>query len=153
VVKTAVGDRYVVEEMLRGGYSVGGEQSGHMIFLEHNTTGDGIISALQVLAIMQRTGKSLAELAQVMIALPQVLVNVRVARRQELSEIPAVAKVIAETEKILGDSGRVLIRYSGTEPLLRIMLEGQDKVQISALAQEIAAAVEKHLGGKKEEKK
>ncbi|OGR31784.1 MAG: phosphoglucosamine mutase [Desulfuromonadales bacterium GWD2_61_12] len=153
VVKTAVGDRYVVEEMLRGGYNVGGEQSGHMIFLEHNTTGDGIISALQVLAIMQRTGQSLAELARVMIALPQVLVNVRVAKRQDLQEIPAVAKVIAATEKTLGDTGRVLIRYSGTEPLLRIMLEGQDKVQISALAQEIAAAVEKHLGGKKEEKK
>ena len=152
VVKTAVGDRYVVEEMLRHGYNLGGEQSGHMIFLDHNTTGDGIISALQVLAVMQRSGKPLSELAQVMVALPQVLVNVRVENRRELSEVPAVHKAILAAEKLLGESGRVLIRYSGTEPLLRIMLEGQDKYQITELAHNIAEAIEKHLGGKKEEK-
>ncbi len=152
VVKTAVGDRYVVEEMLRGGYSLGGEQSGHMVFLDHNTTGDGMISALQVLAIIRRSGKSLSELAEVMISLPQVLVNVRVAERRELAEVPAVQRVIAATEQSLGESGRVLIRYSGTEPLLRIMLEGQDKVQITGLAHDIAAAIEQHLGGKQEEK-
>ncbi len=152
VVKTAVGDRYVVEEMLRGGYNLGGEQSGHMIFLDHNTTGDGMISALQVLAIIQRSGRSLAELARVMVSLPQVLVNVRVAERRELTEVPQVERAIAAAEQTLGESGRVLIRYSGTEPLLRIMLEGQDKLQITELAHDIAAAIEKHLDGRKEEK-
>jgi phosphoglucosamine mutase len=152
VVKTAVGDRYVAEEMLRHGYNLGGEQSGHMIFLDHNTTGDGMISALQVLAIMQRTGKTLAELAEVMSALPQVLLNVRVEQRRDISEVPEVQKVITAAEKKLGDSGRVLIRYSGTEPLLRIMLEGQDKYQITELAHNIGAAIEKYLGGKKEER-
>jgi phosphoglucosamine mutase len=150
VLKTAVGDRYVVEEMLRGGYNLGGEQSGHMIFLEHNTTGDGTLSALQVLAIMQRTGKRLSELAGVMIALPQVLVNVRVRERRDLSEIPEVARAIAAAEERLGETGRVLIRYSGTEPLLRVMLEGQDKYRITELAQEIGTVIEKHLGCAKE---
>ncbi|MBE0598938.1 MAG: phosphoglucosamine mutase, partial [Desulfuromonadales bacterium] len=133
-------------------YNLGGEQSGHMIFLNHNTTGDGMISALQVLAIMQRTGRTLAELAEVMIALPQVLLNVRVAQRQDLAEIPEVQKTIAAVEKKLGDAGRVLIRYSGTEPLLRIMLEGPDKIQITEMAHTIGEAMEKHLGGKKEER-
>ncbi|WP_027714639.1 phosphoglucosamine mutase [Desulfuromonas sp. TF] len=151
VVKTAVGDRYVVEEMRRHGYTLGGEQSGHMIFLDHNTTGDGMISALQVLAIMRRTGKTLSELAKVMIALPQVLLNVRVAERKEISEVPEVQKVIAAAEQKLGDTGRVLIRYSGTEPLLRIMLEGQDKYQITEMANEIGMAMEKGLGGHKED--
>ncbi|HEX9874640.1 MAG TPA: phosphoglucosamine mutase [Deferrimonas sp.] len=150
VVKTAVGDRYVVEEMLRHGYNLGGEQSGHMIFLDHNTTGDGMISALQVLAIMQRTGKPLSELAEVMIALPQVLLNVRMEERREINDLPEVQKMIRAAEQKLGETGRVLIRYSGTEPLLRIMLEGQDKYQITELAHEIGAAIEKHLGGKKE---
>jgi phosphoglucosamine mutase len=121
-----------------------------MIFLDHNTTGDGMISALQVLAIMRRTGKTLSELAKVMIALPQVLLNVRVAERKEISEVPEVQKVIAAAEKKLGDTGRVLIRYSGTEPLLRIMLEGQDKYQITEMAHEIGMAMEKSLGGHKE---
>ncbi len=150
VVKTAVGDRYVVEEMLQHGYNLGGEQSGHMIFLDHNTTGDGMISALQVLAIMQRTGRSLAELAEVMIALPQVLLNVRVAEKKAIEEIAEVQQTITAIEKKLGDSGRVLIRYSGTEPLLRIMLEGQDKYEITSFAQEIAAVIEKYLGQAKE---
>ena len=153
VVKTAVGDRYVVEEMLRGGYNLGGEQSGHMIFLDHNTTGDGTLTALQVLAIMQRSGKTLSELAQVMIALPQVLLNVRVERRAELSEFPEITRTIQGIEEKLGEDGRVLIRYSGTEPLLRIMLEGQDKVEITGMAHAIADCVTQHLGGKKEGKK
>jgi len=152
VVKTAVGDRYVVEEMLRGGFNLGGEQSGHMIFLDHNTTGDGMISALQVLAIMQRSGRRLSELAEVMIALPQVLLNVRVPERRNLTECSGVQKAIAAAEQILGENGRVLIRYSGTEPLLRIMLEGQDKYRITELAHDIATAIEKELGGKKEKK-
>lgn len=149
VVKTAVGDRYVVEEMRKSGYNLGGEQSGHLIFLDHNTTGDGMVSALQVLAIMQRTGKPLSELAQVMVSLPQVLVNVRVAERREIEDIPAVRKAIEQAHAKLGDTGRVLIRYSGTEPLLRIMLEGQDKYQITELAHQIAAEIDRHLGEKK----
>ncbi|MRR35604.1 phosphoglucosamine mutase, partial [bacterium] len=148
VVKTAVGDRYVVEEMLKGGYHLGGEQSGHMIFIDHNTTGDGMLSALQVLAIMRRSGRTLSELAEVMIPLPQVLVNVRVAEKKDIMTIPEVATLIRGVEEKLKDEGRILIRYSGTEPLLRIMLEGQDKYQITGWAKEIADLVEKKMGGK-----
>jgi len=150
MVRTAVGDRYVVEEMRNKGYNFGGEQSGHMIFLDHNTTGDGMVSALQVLAIMQRSGRPLSELARVMIALPQVLLNVRVSEKRDLEECPGVRKVIAAVEKKLGKEGRVLIRYSGTEPLLRIMLEGPDKVLITEMANEIAEAVKLDLGGREE---
>ena len=148
IIKTAVGDRYVVEEMRKGGYNLGGEQSGHMIFLDHNTTGDGVLSALQVLAIMRRTGKTLAELAEVMIPLPQVLVNVRVRERTDIMTIPEIATKIRGIEEKVKDEGRVLIRYSGTEPLLRIMLEGQDKYQITTWAKEIADLVESKIGGK-----
>ena len=148
VVKTAVGDRYVVEEMLRGGYNLGGEQSGHMIFLDYNTTGDGMLSALQVLAIMRRHNRTLSELAQVMIPLPQVLVNVRVAEKIDIMTIPEVARLVKEIEQSLNDTGRILIRYSGTEPLLRIMLEGQDKYQIAGWAKEIADLIESRKGGK-----
>ncbi len=148
VIKTAVGDRYVVEEMVKGGYNLGGEQSGHMIFLDHNTTGDGMLSALQLLAIIRRQGKTLSELAEVMIPLPQVLVNVRVAEKKDIMTIPAVAGLVRDVEQKLGDEGRILIRYSGTEPLLRIMLEGQDKYQITGWAKDIAEAVETSIGGK-----
>jgi phosphoglucosamine mutase len=150
VVKTAVGDRYVVEEMVKNGYNLGGEQSGHMIFSDHNTTGDGVLSALQTLAIMQRTGKPLSQLAEVMTALPQLLVNVRVKERVELSTVAEVQKVIDASEQELGDTGRVLIRYSGTEPLLRIMLEGENDEQIRRLADAIADAVVTHLQGIRE---
>jgi phosphoglucosamine mutase len=150
VVRTAVGDRYVVEEMRRHGYRVGGEQSGHMIFLDHNTTGDGMISALQVLAILQRSGKSLSELAQVMTALPQILLNVRIKKRQDLAEVPEVSRVIKGVEEMLGTDGRVLIRYSGTEPLLRVMLEGHDQSQIESLANAIVESIEQHMGGTRE---
>lgn len=148
VVKTAVGDRYVVEEMLRKGYNLGGEQSGHMIFLDHNTTGDGMLSALQVLAIMRRRTRTLSELAEVMMPLPQVLVNVRVAEKRDIMTIPEVAGLIRNIEHQLTDTGRILIRYSGTEPLLRVMLEGPDKHQIAGWAKEIADLVEKKIGGK-----
>ncbi|MCD6525834.1 MAG: phosphoglucosamine mutase [Desulfuromonas sp.] len=150
VVKTAVGDRYVMEEMLKNGYNLGGEQSGHMIFFDHNTTGDGTLSALQMLAIMQRSGKPLSKLAEVMTALPQLLVNVRVKERVDLATVDAVQQVIKHSEEVLGDSGRVLIRYSGTEPLLRIMLEGESHSQIKQLADKIVAAVETHLQGVRE---
>jgi len=147
VVKTSVGDRYVVEEMLKGGYNLGGEQSGHMIFLDHNTTGDGVLSALQVLAIMQRRSKRLSELALVMAPLPQVLVNVRLAQKSDIMLVPEIAKLIGDVEEKLKGEGRVLIRYSGTEPLLRIMLEGSDEGDIRCWANEIASTVAQALGG------
>jgi phosphoglucosamine mutase len=148
VIKTTVGDRYVVEEMRRCGYNLGGEQSGHMIFLDHNTTGDGTLTALQVLAVMRRHNKSLAELAEIMIPLPQVLVNVRVSEKRDIMTIPEIAVLVKEIEEKVRDEGRILIRYSGTEPLLRIMIEGQDKYQITNWAKEIAELVEKSIGGK-----
>ena len=146
IIKTVVGDRYVVEEMRKGGYNLGGEQSGHLIFLDNNTTGDGVLAALQLLAVMRRTNKPVSELAEVMIPLPQVLVNVRVKQRQDIMTIPSVASAIKGVEEKLGNEGRVLIRYSGTEPLLRIMLEGQDKYEITTWANEIADLVKKQIG-------
>jgi phosphoglucosamine mutase len=146
VIKTDVGDRYVVEEMRRNGYCFGGEQSGHIVFLEHNTTGDGIISALQILAILQKSGKSLSELASVMQSLPQVLVNVRVRERLDLDQLPEVRDMIEAVERRLGETGRVLIRYSGTEPLMRIMLEGQDQDEINGMANQIAELVQSTIG-------
>ena len=146
IVKTDVGDRYVVEEMRRNGYRFGGEQSGHLVFLDHNTTGDGMLSALQVLAILQKSGKPLSELASVMTALPQILVNVRVRERRNVEEMPEVKKLIEDVENRLGDTGRVLIRYSGTEPLMRIMLEGRDQGEITDMAKEIALVVKGLIG-------
>ncbi len=148
IIKTPVGDRYVVEEMRKGGYNLGGEQSGHLIFLDHSTTGDGVLAALQLLSVMRRRGKPLSELAEVMIPLPQVLMNVRVRERKDIMTIPAIAAVVNGVEEKLGDEGRVLIRYSGTEPLLRVMLEGQDKYEITTWANEIAEIVRKQIGEK-----
>jgi phosphoglucosamine mutase len=147
VVRTGVGDRYVVEEMIRGGYNLGGEQSGHLIFRDFNPTGDGIQSALQVLAIMRKREKRLSELVRVMEPLPQVLVNVRVSEKKDVNTLPETARLIQQVEKELNDAGRVLIRYSGTEPLLRIMLEGPDKGRITGWANEIADLVGKEIGG------
>ena len=146
VVRTDVGDRYVVEEMRKNGYNLGGEQSGHMIFLDHNTTGDGILSALQVLAIIQRSGKKLSKLAQVMTSLPQVLVNVKVRKKVDLQDIAPIKAVIDEVEAELGVKGRVLVRYSGTEPLLRVMIEGEDQDRIEVLADMVADAVRANIG-------
>ena len=151
IIKTDVGDRYVVEAMRRGGYNLGGEQSGHMIFLDHNTTGDGMISALQVLATVQRTGKRLSELAKVMSVLPQVLLNVRVAEKRPLESVPEIIQSIVAVESELQRNGRVLIRYSGTEPLLRVMIEGENQDRILVLAKDIVKVVEKHLGVKNQE--
>jgi len=152
VIKTDVGDRYVVEAMRKGGYNLGGEQSGHMIFLDHNTTGDGMVSALQVLAILQRSGKRLSELAKVMQTLPQVLLNVRVAKKVPLTELSEVQKAIAAVESDLGSRGRVLVRYSGTEALLRVMIEGENETKICEQAQQITDAVERQIGAGKEVK-
>jgi phosphoglucosamine mutase len=146
VVRTQVGDRYVVEEMVRGDYNLGGEQSGHTVFLDHNTTGDGVLTALQVLAIMKRKEKTLDELARVMESLPQVLYNVEVREKRDLSEFPEIKKTIEKIEKTLGEGGRLLVRYSGTEPLLRIMIEGEDENRLHHLAQDLKGVVEKSLG-------
>jgi phosphoglucosamine mutase len=146
VVRTQVGDRYVVEEMVRGDYNLGGEQSGHTIFLDYNTTCDGILTALQVLAIMKQKERPLHELATVMEPLPQVLYNVEVKEKKNLSEFPQIEKRIEEIEKSLGRSGRILIRYSGTEPLLRIMVEGEDATELHRFAQDLVELVKKHIG-------
>lgn len=148
IIKTAVGDRYVVEAMRKGGYNLGGEQSGHMIFLDYSTTGDGILSALKLLAVMRRTIKPLSELADVMIALPQVLCNTRVRDKVDINSIDEISVRIKAVEDKLGNEGRVLIRYSGTEPLLRVMIEGQDKYEITTWANEICDLVKKHIGEK-----
>jgi phosphoglucosamine mutase len=146
LVRAAVGDRYVMEKMLAGGYNLGGEQSGHIIFLDCNTTGDGLISALQVLAIMKQTGKKLSELASCMKTYPQTLVNVKVKARHDLASIPEIAQRMAEVEKKLAGSGRLLVRYSGTEPKVRVMIEGESEQEINALAQDLADVIRDKLG-------
>jgi phosphoglucosamine mutase len=146
VVRTQVGDRYVVEEMIRGNYNLGGEQSGHTIFLDYNTTCDGILTALQVLAIMKRKEKPLDALASVMEPLPQVLYNIRVKEKKDLTEFPEIHKRIQAIEGSLGSSGRIFVRYSGTEPLLRIMVEGEDEAKLHRFAQDVVELVKKHMG-------
>lgn len=146
LVRCSVGDKYVMEEMSRRGIALGGEQSGHIIFREHLFTGDGIITALRVLRVMAETGRELADLAGDLKTYPQVLVNVRVKERRELGDVPAVAARMHEVERSLGGRGRLLVRYSGTEPLLRIMIEGQDQRQIQGWADQIADAVRRELG-------
>jgi phosphoglucosamine mutase len=146
VLTTPVGDRYVVEEMVRGGHNLGGEQSGHIVFLDHNTTGDGLITALNVLALLVERGKPLSELRQVMRRFPQVLLNVAVATKPALATVPAAQARIASAERTLGERGRVLVRYSGTESLLRVMIEGERESLIRELAEGIAAAVRDAIG-------
>lgn len=146
LVRATVGDRYVMEKMINGGFNLGGEQSGHVIFLDHNTTGDGLISALQILAVMKQTGKTLSELAGCMKTYPQTLVNVKVKKRHELASIPEIAKRIAEIEKKLEGTGRLLVRYSGTEPKVRVMIEGEDHQEINALADSLAGIIREKLG-------
>jgi phosphoglucosamine mutase len=143
LVRTQVGDRYVVEEMRRAGYNFGGEQSGHLVFLDHATTGDGIVAALRVLAIMRAEGKPLSELATVMTRMPQVLVNLQVERKVPLDQLPEVMKAITDVEQKLGGDGRVLVRYSGTESKARVMIEGSDEMLIKSWADEIAAVLAK----------
>ena len=146
LVRTPVGDRYLLERMLAEGYNFGGEQSGHFIFLDHNTTGDGLISALQMLSLLKRTKKPLSELAKAMTAVPQVLVNVRVKRKPVLESIPEVDRAIQEHNRRLNGSGRVVIRYSGTEPLLRIMVEAEQSSVVKEVADDLARVVREHIG-------
>lgn len=146
-VKTKVGDRYVLEEMVKNGYAIGGEQSGHIIFLDYATTGDGQMSAIQVLNVLKSTGKKISELASEMQVYPQVLINVRVSNfgKTRLDKDEEVQLAIREASEELGDTGRVLVRVSGTEPLVRVMLEGEDYNQIKSLAESIAKVIEERL--------
>jgi phosphoglucosamine mutase len=146
LVRTAVGDKHVMEEMLKRGLSLGGEQSGHIIFSDYLFTGDGLCTALNVLRTVALTGRTLADLAADLTAYPQVLLNVRVREKVELDTVPAVADAIARVEARVAGQGRLLIRYSGTEPLLRVMLEGQQQDEIRGWAQEIVDVVKEHLG-------
>lgn len=143
IEKTKVGDRYVLENMLANGYNLGGEQSGHVIFLDDNTTGDGLLSALHLLQVMVDTGKPLSELAQVMEVLPQALVNAKVPnhKKESFMEYPEIAGAIAELEEKFAGEGRVLIRPSGTEPLVRVMIEGKNQTQIEEEAKKLAELI------------
>lgn len=145
--KTKVGDRYVLENMLKHGYSIGGEQSGHIIFLEYATTGDGQLSAIQLLKVLKKTGKTLKTLADEMRVYPQVLYNVRVSNfgRVRFAEDAEIQNAIRRTEAELGDTGRVLVRVSGTEPLVRVMLEGENEEQIRVLGETLAEVVRERL--------
>ncbi len=144
--KTAVGDRYVMEEMRRGGYNLGGEQSGHIIFLDHNTTGDGMLSALQLVNVLKETGKPLSELAGEMQKFPQVLKNVRVIDKQRVQTHPRIQEAIQSVEEEMGDSGRVLVRPSGTEPLVRIMVEAPTEEQCETYVNKVVEVVQDELG-------
>ncbi|MCE5333788.1 MAG: phosphoglucosamine mutase [Desulfobacteraceae bacterium] len=148
LLRTPVGDRHIVELMRRSGYNFGGEQSGHMIFLDHGTTGDGILAALQVLAVMLREGRPLSELKGVMEHYPQKLVNVPVAVKTRIDEIPEIVSLRQKMERKLGAEGRILIRRSGTEPVVRVMVEGADRDVIENVAYEIASCIEKHMAAK-----
>jgi phosphoglucosamine mutase len=151
MLRTKVGDRFVVEAMRQGGYNLGGEQSGHIVFLDHNTTGDGILSALQVLNVMVMTGKPLSELKRIMRKLPQVLINLRVGKRTPLSECPGLLKAMNLQEERLGENGRILLRYSGTEPVLRIMVEALDPGLMHDVAQALKEAALRELGAAEKE--
>ncbi len=143
IEKTKVGDRYVLENMLANGYNLGGEQSGHVIFLDDNTTGDGLLSALHLLQVMVDTGKPLSELAKIMEVLPQALVNAKVPnhKKESFMEYPEIAGAIAELEEKFAGEGRVLIRPSGTEPLVRVMIEGKNQTQIEEEAKKLAELI------------
>jgi phosphoglucosamine mutase len=146
LVRTAVGDRNVLEEMERRGANLGGEQSGHVIFLDHEPTGDGLLTALEMLEIVAETGRPLHELAADLQVYPQVLQNVRVREKVDLETIEAVRACLAHAREKLEGRGRLVVRYSGTEPLLRVMAEGPDEAEIRALTGEIAACVTRTIG-------
>jgi phosphoglucosamine mutase len=146
VVRTQVGDRYVIERMLQDDLNVGGEQSGHMIFRDFTTTGDGIVSALQVLRIMMDTGKTLSELRKACTKFPQVVVNVRVKDKPAWDTLPDVMKLVKDVEAKLNGQGRVLLRYSGTEPKARLLVEGPDAAQIKSFADAIANRIRERIG-------
>jgi len=144
-LRADVGDRYVLEEMLKTGSAIGGEDSGHIIFLDHHTSGDGIVSGLQLVATMLKENKPLSELAKMVTIYPQVLINVKVKTKPEISKIPEIVEIIEKTEKELGDNGRVLVRYSGTEQICRIMVEGPNEETTKIYCKNISKVVKKLL--------
>jgi len=145
LVRTQVGDRYVVEYLRNNGLNFGGEQSGHIIFLDYLTTGDGILAALQTLSVMKRSGKRLSELGKIIQKFPQVLVNFKVKEKKDLDSIPEVVRVIKGAEKNLKGRGRILVRYSGTEMKARVMVEGEDKEKIEKMANDISSVIKKYV--------
>ncbi|MBR2850812.1 MAG: phosphoglucosamine mutase [Anaerotignum sp.] len=147
ILQTAVGDRYVLERMLADDYNIGGEQSGHVIFLDYNSTGDGVLTAIQLLSVLKRSGKKASELANIMQVMPQVLVNARVnnAKKNSYMDDEVVRKGIEELEKEFSQDGRVLIRTSGTEPLVRVMIEGKDIEKMDKAARKLASLIEERL--------
>lgn len=146
VMRAPVGDRYIVETMKKHNLNLGGEQSGHIVFLDHNTTGDGMIAALKCLAIMKKTGKPLSELKRQMVQYPQVLENVFVRSKDDFNQYPKIIQSIRKIENLLGERGRVVVRYSGTEPLARVMVEGEDFQKIQGFVEEIAHTIRAQLG-------
>jgi phosphoglucosamine mutase len=146
VVRTKVGDKYVIERMMQDDLNVGGEQSGHIIFRDFTTTGDGLVSALQILRIMKQAGRKLSELRKVLQKYPQAIVNVRVKEKPPLEDLPDVLQLVKETERALGAQGRVLLRYSGTEPVARLLIEGRNGDEIAAMAQKIARRIKEKIG-------
>ena len=147
ILQTAVGDRYVLERMLADGYNIGGEQSGHVIFLDYNSTGDGVLTAIQLLSVLKRSGKKASELASIMQVMPQVLVNARVnnAKKNNYMDDAVVRKAIEDLETEFSQDGRVLIRTSGTEPLVRVMIEGKDIEKMDKAAKKLASLIEERL--------
>ena len=145
LVRTAVGDRYVVEEMRRHDYNLGGESSGHLILLDQSTTGDGLLAGLAVVRLMMEHHRPVSELRKAMSKFPQQLINVRVKEKRDLDGVPAVRQTIERIVAQLNERGRVLVRYSGTEPVVRVMVEGEDAAQVRAYAAEIAAAIRTHV--------
>ena len=145
MVRAQVGDRYVVDAMRKNGFCLGGEQSGHIVFLDQSTTGDGIVAALKVLEAMRRTGRPLSELKKAIKLFPQVREDVRVSRKEPFENIPEISQAISAAHDALKDRGRIFVRYSGTEPLARVMVEGEDHAQIQGIARTVAHAIQKHL--------
>ena len=146
LIRTSVGDRSILERMLAEGYNLGGEQSGHVIFLDYNTTGDGLISGLQMLKLVKGSGSPISELTQCIETVPQVLLGVKVNRKPDLGSLPELREAIRSGEERLNGTGRILVRYSGTEPLVRVMVEGRDHSQIKAVADDVAGAVKTAIG-------
>ena len=146
VIRTAVGDRYVIQAMRDGQYNIGGEQSGHLIFLDHNTTGDGILGALQILSVMLKENKPLSELKKILTPFPQVLLNLKVREKRDFSAIPDINKAIARCERELGNHGMLVLRYSGTENIARVMIEGEKTDRIKEMASDLAGLISTHLG-------
>jgi phosphoglucosamine mutase len=146
VIRTEVGDKKVVERMISENYNFGGEQSGHIVYLDNNPTGDGILTSLMILKMMKDSKKKLSELAKIYHKYPQILLNVRVKEKRDLKKIDGLYARLREFEKELSTSGRIFLRYSGTEPLARVMIEGKSKEQIESMATELASIIKNSIG-------